>query len=304
MRAQGASDQFKNWLLEIGDGTGAVPAGTSEDCIALPSNICLQEHQMDELIEHTFGQTIGGNIGNSVASILTTTNNDAFAINDKVFSKFVTAINQQNPTLASAVKVYYSQDSMRGMSQNSENAIETDDIVAQAQVEYLHSQTPSGLPRHKLELAKGVPIVLLRNICTMKGLCNGTRLIVEDLKDHVIFAKISTGAYAGQSVMIHRMALATSMTPGSQFELVRLQFPIRMAFAMTINKAQGQTFDRVGLYLSSPVFAHGQLYVALSRVRRFDDIRVLIKNSYEQGFLPDGTAFTKNIVYKEVFAMQ
>ena len=45
---------------------------------------------------------------------------------------------------------------------------------------------------------------------------------------------------------------------------------------MTINKSQGQTFERVGLHLHKPVFAHGQLYVACSRVRSFDSIKVLL----------------------------
>jgi len=105
--------------------------------------------------------------------------------------------------------------------------------------------------------------------------------------------------------MIHRILLSSSVGPDNQMELKRLQFPVRVAFAMTINKAQGQTFDRVGLYLRSPVFAHGQLYVALSRIRKFDDLRVLIKETHGQGFLPDGiTGFTKNVVFSEVFTMQ
>ena len=61
---------------------------------------------------------------------------------------------------------------------------------------------------------------------------------------------------------------------------------------MTINKAQGQTLNQVGIYLPQPVFAHGQLYVALSRVTSYQNIKVLIDNSE--------TCQTRNIVYDEV----
>ena len=60
---------------------------------------------------------------------------------------------------------------------------------------------------------------------------------------------------------------------------------------MTINKSQGQTFERVGLHLHKPVFAHGQLYEACSRVRSFDSIKVL---------LPPGHTKTVNEVYPAV----
>jgi hypothetical protein len=55
----------------------------------------------------------------------------------------------------------------------------------------------------------------------------------------------------------------------------RRQFPIRLAFSMTINKSLGQTFDKICLYLPKPVFSHGQLYVALSRVQSLVSISVL-----------------------------
>jgi hypothetical protein len=64
---------------------------------------------------------------------------------------------------------------------------------------------------------------------------------------------------------------------------------------MTINKSQGQTLSRVGLYLKKPVFTHGQLYVAVSRSTSRNDLRILIKND-------DGTcgSQTQNVVYREV----
>ena len=79
------------------------------------------------------------------------------------------------------------------------------------------------------------------------------------------------------------------------FTLKRRQFPVRLAFAMTINKSQGQTFKKVGLFLPKPVFTHGQLYVALSRVGSPSDISVFTgKPKSEKGNI------TENIVYTEI----
>jgi ATP-dependent exoDNAse (exonuclease V) alpha subunit len=69
-----------------------------------------------------------------------------------------------------------------------------------------------------------------------------------------------------------------------------------MCYAMTINKSQGQTLTNVGIYLKKPVFAHGQLYVAISRVTSKSGLKILIENE-------DGTCGnqTRNIVYREIF---
>eukprot|EP01083_Nonionella_stella_P158388 515518_1 len=63
----------------------------------------------------------------------------------------------------------------------------------------------------------------------------------------------------------------------------RIQYPIQLAFAMTCNKAQGQTLKQLGLYLPIPVFTHGQLYVALSRPDNPDGLKILIEKTPKQG---------------------
>jgi hypothetical protein len=73
------------------------------------------------------------------------------------------------------------------------------------------------------------------------------------------------------------------------------------AFAMTINKAQGQTFKRVGVYLPDSVFTHGQLYVALSRVGNPDALKVMVKPSQSQRRPRRLGLKTGNVVYREVF---
>jgi ATP-dependent DNA helicase PIF1 len=61
---------------------------------------------------------------------------------------------------------------------------------------------------------------------------------------------------------------------GLSFTFARKQFPLQLAYAMTINKSQGQTLSHVGLHLTDDVFLHGQLYVAFSRAKAPTNIKV------------------------------
>lgn len=128
--------------------------------------------------------------------------------------------------------------------------------------ELLDSLKPLGLPPHILSLKVGAPIMILRNLDPPR-LCNGTRLIVKDLTDHLIDAEILSGKYKGERVLIPRIPMIPENYP---FKFKRIQFPVKLCFAMSINKAQGQTLKVTGLHLIEPCFSHGQLYVALSRV--------------------------------------
>ncbi len=127
--------------------------------------------------------------------------------------------------------------------------------------------------------------IMLRNINQPK-LCNGTRLSVKKLMTNIIEAKILTGPFKGEDVLIPWIPMIpTDMS----FQFKRLQFPIRLASAITINKAQGQSLELCGLYLHTDCFSHGQLYVACSRVGNPDNL-----------FIYTETGTTKNIVYPQV----
>ena len=140
--------------------------------------------------------------------------------------------------------------------------------------------------------------MLLRNLNIKKGLCNGTRLRVCWLHDNVIDAQIITGANTGDRVLIPRIKLAPSDV-NLPFTLQRIQFPLRLSYSMTINKAQGQTFQKLGIYLPKPVFTHGQLYVAFSRACSFRNVHIMIIQSHKQGLFGK-KHLTQNVVFKEI----
>jgi hypothetical protein len=117
-------------------------------------------------------------------------------------------------------------------------------------------------------------MILLRNM--PGGFANGTRFIVVKLMQHIIDAEIATRPDKGRRVFIPRLSITPSDTERMPFTLRRRQFPLRLAFAMTINKAQGQTLQTVGVYLPKLVFCHGQLYVAFSQCGSWRGVRVLV----------------------------
>jgi hypothetical protein len=146
----------------------------------------------------------------------------------------------------------------------SVDLVETGDDQAMAiGTKFLNTIILVGMPSHRLAFKVSVPIILLRNLDATLRLYNGTCLINWCLARRLIVAQIIGDAHARNIVNIPHITTTTNRSKWP-FTLQRRQFPLQLAFAMTINKAQGQTMKTVGIYLPKPVFTHGQLYVALS----------------------------------------
>ncbi|GBP26531.1 hypothetical protein EVAR_86033_1 [Eumeta japonica] len=124
---------------------------------------------------------------------------------------------------------------------------------------------------------------MLRNI-NQPRLCNGTRLAVKKLMNNVIEATIMKGKYKGEDVLIPRIPMIPTDLP---FDFKRLQFPVRLAFAMTINKSQGQSLEVCGINLSF-------LFRAWTIIRRVFARRKTVFFVYLRT-----TKQNKNIVYEK-----
>ena len=161
--------------------------------------------------------------------------------------------------------------------------------------EFLNSLSVPGVPEHCLVLKVGMPVILLRNLLPSEGLCNGARLTVTGiLNKRIVCARLCSAE--SRDVMIPRINLVVDETNNVPLKWRRRQFPLAQAFSLTINKVQGQTLKRVGVWLEHPVFSHGQLYTAASRITDPNEIMFFVSQDEQDDIQP----VTKNIVYKEI----
>jgi len=255
-----SAETFSKQLLDIGDGKVGIDETGN---VKLPTDFCTIADSQGTLIEQIFPDVHTQYINHewlAERAILAAKNVDVDNINLKI-----------QMLLPENLVSYKSIDTVCNDSE-----------AVNFPTEFLNSLDLPGMPPHNLQLKVGSPIIMLRNLNPPR-LCNGTRLVIQKLMKNVIEARILNGKFRGENILIPRIPIIPTNVP---IQFKRIQFPIRLAFAMTINKSQGQTMSVCGLDLRTPCFSHGQLYVACSRVGKPSSLFVLAN---------DG--LTKNIVH-------
>ena len=266
--------QFAEWLLEVGNGTNTGDDGQ----VQLPDSMCTES--IDSLIA-----SIYPGIDSTPPPppdyflgrmILAPRNSDVRDINEQIL-ELMSGESQQ----------FISADEL--IHEKGADPEDADPVP----VEYLREIQLSNFPPGELNLKVGCPVILLRNLAPSQGLCNGTRMIITRMRGRVLEARLIGGEHDGETVMIPRITLIPSLSADLTFRFKRIQFPVRLAFGLTINKAQGQSVRYVGIDARVPVFSHGQLYVALSRATCSHNIKVLLADNAVG-------SKTVNVVYDEV----
>ena len=258
---------FADWLLDIGN-------GISDERIDLLTNQIRIVHNTLALIHSTFGTVLNQHTlpGLIHHVILCPTNKNTAVFNEQILGM-----------VEGTSHMRYSIDY---------NIMERENHPQVIPEEFLHTLLPPGMHPYNLNLKIGAVYMLLRNMCVKEGLCNGTRFTLMDIDHHVLDCKMIQDDRTRPEKKFRLPRITTTPPQHYPFPFKRRQYPIRPCFAMTINKSQGGTFDVEGLDASSPVFSHGQAYVALSRVRDFNKITVLT---------PNEETTIQNIVFPQVF---
>jgi ATP-dependent DNA helicase PIF1 len=224
---------------------------------------------------------------------------------DNINSAILTATNE-------SVDLWNSYSQMKNQNHNHklishDSFADTDDphgYLAELLTEsVLNSFNANGVPTHVLNL-KVLDIVLITRSMKEIGLATNTRLQIIHIGNKVIRAQVINEPHR-PPVLIPRIRFKFRLPYGQSFKMIRCQFPLRLAYSFTYNRSQSQTLHKVLLDSRIPPFEHGHLYVALSRHRNPDNLRIFLNEKDLHTNPIDHTKYMpviQNVVYPTIIS--
>ncbi|KAI7943289.1 hypothetical protein MJO29_013133 [Puccinia striiformis f. sp. tritici] len=269
---------FSEWLLNLGDG--------------------LLQREVAEMVQLPFGEVVVDPqevvvAGSCIRFVylnlrMHTLNLNSSDLGDYFNSRII--LTPLNINVKSINERCLAQLPGTGFTSRSVDTMENDDADAIPE-EVLHTLLIPNFPDHTIQIKRNMPVILLRSLNLAHGLSNGTRLLVTDINSCALKCRIISGSRIGDIISLCKVRIIHHADEQFGVTFYRLQFPVAAAFAMTVNKSQGQSLSMVSVFLPQPVFA---LYVALSRVTCVDKLFIgLVGQS-------DGLPSTENVAHLDI----
>jgi ATP-dependent DNA helicase PIF1 len=259
---------FSDFVESIGIGTN----GSRVDL-----SIIGAKQTADELIDFVYpSEILDDPVTCALRSVLAPTNIQVDNYNAKIMKR-----------LPGDIHTCWASDTLKNLEEDSD-AVE--DAEPSSILDYIAKHTPPGCPPYALHMKEGAVYRLMRNISIERALVKNARVVARHIGQRVITVRLIRDGLEGcEDFLIPRICFEYT-NPIHRQTILRRQFPLAPAYSTTFNSCQGLTLDKIGVDLTRPVFSHGQLYTALSRIRRREDCAVL---------LPDDS-FTTNVVFSEL----
>ena len=167
--------------------------------------------------------------------------------------------------------------------------------------EVLNTFNANGVPKHILKLKVNDICIVTRSLKASE-IATNSRVRIILISSRIIKAELLNDT--NRIVLIPRIRFKFKLDYGESYQMMRCQFPLRLAYCMTYNKSQSQTFNRILQDAIGEPFTHGHLYVAMSRITNCDNIRLFITkdqlhpNPYN--YLEENMPVITNVVYHKV----
>ena len=205
-----------------------------------------------------------------------------------LFNKEVDKQNEIiSDTLPGHYVTLYSHDDLNESSEISE--FFKDNVTT----EFFNQINFPNVPPHELKVKVGMECFIVRNLSPDEGILNNTQVKILHISKNLIQLR----HLENKNIFFIPRITFSMVLKRKGIKLTRKQFPLRAGYVKTFNRSQGATLDRTGLDLRSECFCHGQLAVAISRVRTRNDLLIL---TTEDKIDANKHAITTNVVYQEL----